>query len=58
MNYNKHATVEVGSEIRCLKNKVFSDGTRHQKNDVFLVTKETLSYFKLHTDNREYEVWA
>jgi hypothetical protein len=44
--------VKVGSKIQALRTFEFADGSWHIKGEVFDVTEEDLSYFRLFTDNK------
>jgi hypothetical protein len=44
--------VKVGSKVEALRNVWFDDGSQHIKGEVFEVTEEDLSYFRLFTDNK------
>jgi hypothetical protein len=45
-------TVKVGSKVQALRNVRFCDNSQHIKGEVFEVTEEDLSYFRLFTDNK------
>jgi hypothetical protein len=45
-------TVKIGSRVQALRNFKFADGSRHIRGEVFDVTEEDLSYFRLFTDNK------
>jgi hypothetical protein len=44
--------VKVGSKVQALRNLEFTYGSWHSKGEVFEVTEEDLSYFRLFTDNK------
>jgi hypothetical protein len=46
---NKNMTVSVGDTVVCTKPVTFVDGKSHKINDEFIVTDETLSYYRLFT---------
>ncbi len=46
-------TVKVGSKVQALRNFRFCDDSQHSKGEVFEVTEEDLSYFRLFTDNKK-----
>lgn len=56
--YTLHPTVKVGDRVRCLRHRNFVDGSKHEKNDELLVTKETLAYYQRFVDGKQYEIMS
>jgi hypothetical protein len=41
--------VNVGDEVICLEDKIFSDGSRHKKDEVYVVKESELHYYRWHS---------
>ncbi len=50
---NKLPEFSIGTKMKCLQKIDFADGTQHIKNNIYVVTEDTKSYYSCCHNNYE-----